>query len=54
MKYQEIKNKIYKDNNNYISYSWFTEPEISHKISGHLFEAIDYFLDNRNIKILLP
>lgn len=45
---------IMKFNKTIITYSWSKEPEISHRISGHLFEAIDYFLDNRNIKILLP
>lgn len=46
---------IMKFNKTIITYSWSKEPEISHRISGHLFEAIDYFLLNpMTATILIP
>ena len=39
-----ILKKYIKTESTVITYSWSKYPEISHKISGHLFEAIDYYL----------
>ena len=39
-----ILKKYIKTESTIITYSWSHYPEISHKISGHLFEAIDYYL----------
>lgn len=39
-----VLQNIHKTDSNIITYSWSTDKDISHKISGHLFEAIDYFL----------
>ena len=54
--------KLFKTNKNIITYSWYNDKNESHKISGHLFEAIDYYLcllqENKdtvnNYMILIP
>ena len=39
-----LEKNYLKTKGNIITYSWSAYKELSHKISGHLFEAIDYYL----------
>ena len=39
-----LEKNYLKIKGNIITYSWSAYKELSHKISGHLFEAIDYYL----------
>lgn len=54
-----ITTNLFKTDKNIITYSWYSDKNESHKISGHLFEAIDFYLsleDNQreDYMILLP
>lgn len=57
-----LEKNYLKTKGNIITYSWYAYKELSHKISGHLFESIDYYLTLRDLSetplddyiILLP